>query len=439
MVDFSIEMASERITDPRTKEYFQEVASSYSHGNFRSAVVMLWSVIICDLLFKLDLLKNIYGDTIAKNILDEINGLRQKNLTSPDWELELVKKIKERTLLLEEADFVNLATLQKHRHLSAHPVLTFSDALYSPNRETVRAHIRNALEGVLLKPAIMTKKVFDTLVDDIASMKELLPDLDSLRKFLESKYFSHLTPALEISIFKSLWKLVFKLRDDQCNANRIINLRVLLIIYERQPREIDEHIKLDSNHFSDLTFEGTPLKALHTFLSRKPTIFNLLTDAAKVPIENYATIDVDNFSYSWFLSPSICQHIDSIIDYVNSKGGKLSKIPYSQVAEIAKDNGCLIKILDLGIGYYISSGSFDGANDNFIYIKQYLNLMSTEQLIKLVDGIEKNRQTYERGGAFFDHQLIKAAIDNKIGGQIDYKKYPHFYNSTGLELTPNES
>ena len=42
----------------KTREYFQEVISSYSIGNYRSATVMLYSVAVCDILFKLNELKD---------------------------------------------------------------------------------------------------------------------------------------------------------------------------------------------------------------------------------------------------------------------------------------------------------------------------------------------------------------------------------------------
>ena len=50
--EFSFDHASERIFDSRTRAYFEEVKSSYVVGNYRSATVMLWSVVICDLVFK---------------------------------------------------------------------------------------------------------------------------------------------------------------------------------------------------------------------------------------------------------------------------------------------------------------------------------------------------------------------------------------------------
>lgn len=56
----------------KTQEYFNEVVSSYANGNYRSAVVMLYSVVICDLLFKLQELKDMYNDTTAVEILSQI-------------------------------------------------------------------------------------------------------------------------------------------------------------------------------------------------------------------------------------------------------------------------------------------------------------------------------------------------------------------------------
>ena len=64
--EYSIEQRATQIFDYRSKEYFSEVLSCYSSGSYRSAVVMLWSVVICDLLFKLNYLEELYEDKNAK-------------------------------------------------------------------------------------------------------------------------------------------------------------------------------------------------------------------------------------------------------------------------------------------------------------------------------------------------------------------------------------
>jgi len=47
---------------------------------------MLWSVVVCDLLFKLQHLVDLYGDGKAKGILAEIGQMQQDNERSPVWE-----------------------------------------------------------------------------------------------------------------------------------------------------------------------------------------------------------------------------------------------------------------------------------------------------------------------------------------------------------------
>jgi len=195
MSDYSIEVSAEKIVDSRTKRYFAEVHGCYSAGYYRSAVVMPWSVVVTDILFKLDRLATAYGDATAETILKEIGDLRKNNPKSPEWETELVNKVASRTDLVDFAEHSFLQTLQAHRHLSAHAVMTSSEALFSPNKETVRAHIRNILEGVLTKPPIMSRKVFDSFLEDIEQFSQLNPVLDGLKKFLEAKYFRHFSAA----------------------------------------------------------------------------------------------------------------------------------------------------------------------------------------------------------------------------------------------------
>jgi hypothetical protein len=145
MSEFSIEKEIDNIYNQKTKDYFKEVYSSYCSGNFRSAVVMLYSVVLCDLIYKLQELRDRYSDGSAKKILEEINDIKEKNDKSSDWETKLIEFIEKRTSFFEGADCENILHLQKHRHLSAHPVLDQIDLLFSPNKETVRSHVRNML------------------------------------------------------------------------------------------------------------------------------------------------------------------------------------------------------------------------------------------------------------------------------------------------------
>lgn len=108
MGDFSMEDAVEKIYDTKTKDYFNEVLHCYFAGSYRSALVMLYTVVVCDLVYKLKELIELYDDNTSKSILKEIGELQTNSPTSPDWEKFLVDSIKSRTKLLEASDYQNI-------------------------------------------------------------------------------------------------------------------------------------------------------------------------------------------------------------------------------------------------------------------------------------------------------------------------------------------
>ena len=130
--EYSIEQRATQITHPKTKEYFSEVLSSYSAGNYRSSVVMLWSVAVCDLLFKLEFLKEICQDDKAEEILNKIKAYWEKNKTSSEWEGKLVDLVEEKTELLDRTEKNKLLHLQEQRHLAAHPILNQNSSFMHP-------------------------------------------------------------------------------------------------------------------------------------------------------------------------------------------------------------------------------------------------------------------------------------------------------------------
>ena len=66
----------------------KEVLSSYQHENFRATTIMLWSVVIADIIFKLQFLYYSYGSEKAKKILEDIEHKKTKE------ELKAIKKTK---------------------------------------------------------------------------------------------------------------------------------------------------------------------------------------------------------------------------------------------------------------------------------------------------------------------------------------------------------
>ncbi|NMQ19153.1 hypothetical protein E4P82_08035 [Candidatus Competibacter phosphatis] len=165
--EYSIEQGATQIFDARSKEYFSEVLNCYAAGDYRSTVVMLWSVVVCNLLFKLQHLVDLYGDDKAKTILVEIGKLQQANEWSSEWESKMVESVAEQTQLLDIAERENLLHLQRQRHLAAHPVVNANFQMHRLNRDTARALIRNALDSLLMKAPILSKQIVGDLVEDL--------------------------------------------------------------------------------------------------------------------------------------------------------------------------------------------------------------------------------------------------------------------------------
>jgi hypothetical protein len=425
--EFSIELASERIVDAHTKEYFKEVQQSYSAGNYRSAVVMLWSVVVCDLLFKLTELRDMYADLTAASILQTINDKRGKNPYSSDWEKELLEQVKDRTDLLDDPEHDSLVLLHSHRHLCAHPALNSLNVLYQPTPEECRAHLRVALDAVLTKPPVMTKKVFDVLLEDLKRFKDLLPDDGQLARYLNARYFSHLTPAVHVHLFKSLWHVVLRVTDEECDANRKVNARALERFYLHREDTCLGAIEKDRDYYSDVA--GTPgiLRVLNSFLSHHPRIFQYLTDSVKPLLESLWKTDIDALSSAWYESSDPSIHADRVAEEMKSRHKALSEAAYEEFALNCDQNSLVAQANEAAVLDYTLASCFDTADLAFARIlKPRLSTLSSKELAELLSGIEGNDQTYNRNRAWEDHLLIQERIEQVIGPDFDATAYPHF-------------
>ncbi len=424
---YSIELGSEKIFDEKTREYFQEVIKSYHNESYRSAIVMLYSIVICDILFKLQCLKDIYSDKTASDILIEIEKAQEEKPTSPDWENKLIKCVKEKTELLEMSDYENILSLQKHRHLSAHPILTKDYTLFKPNRETVRAHLRNMLEGILTKSPILSKKIIDEMIIDIAKSRDIFLEENKLKQYLETKYFNNLRFEIEYQLFKKLWKFVFKLEDVNCNENRKINYKTLKIIFYRHQIKILSKIKNENEYFSNLIHNESMIYLIK-FLCENPKIFHLLNESAKVLIESFQKNNLNKNILSWFISVNIKEHINKIIDkYDTFEETKLSENTIEQIYRIVSENDCINEFYYFAIFLYGKSSSFNQADEKFsILIRQYYRNFSKEHLIDYLDKTNCNSQIYGRRKAKRDNTLIKLQCDIILGKDFDYEKYSNF-------------
>lgn len=137
--NIGIEDKIELIESSSTKTYFKEVYSSYLNGNYRAAVVSLWSVLVCDAVYKTRRLVDLTNDHWAKQQINSIEASQRQNSTKSDWELKLFEGFYDQKKFIGIGEITNIRDIQQKRHLCAHPILSEDDVLYTPNKDLVKA------------------------------------------------------------------------------------------------------------------------------------------------------------------------------------------------------------------------------------------------------------------------------------------------------------
>jgi len=430
--EYSLEQRATRIFDARSKEYFTEVLSCYVAGNYRSAVVMLWSVVICDLLFKLQQLVDLYGDDKAKTILAEVVRQQQANERSSEWELKLVESVAKQTQLLDIAERENMLHLQRQRHLAAHPVVNANFQLHRPNRDTARALIRNALDGLLTKAPILSKQIVGDLVEDLEQASGILIDDKKLKAYLESKYFSRFNPEVEKAVFKALWKFVFHLTDEQCEKNRVINYSALTLLYSRNPAQFQAQVDADRDYFSTIATGGSPLGYLIHFLSRSVSIYASLADHAKTAIQHTVEQEASARCLAWFISGSLEAHAEQLGEWIaGADYPQIDQGTWEYLRDLSDSPEWTKASIQLANKYYATSKNYNDADQRFAeVIRPAIDRYALDDCIDLIVGIQNNDQTYDRWRARRDHQLLcDRAVE--LDPQFDSKQYTVFNENLG--------
>lgn len=418
---------AEDIYFPKTNDYFKEVLSSYANGNYRSATVMLYSVAICDLLFKLQELVDMYDDAVADEILKEVEKCKNQNdsKSKSRWEKEFVDNIYKKTDLLDLESYTNLNHLYDHRNFSAHPALNDKYELISPSKETTIALIKNVLEEILIKPPIFIKTVTDMMLEDLSEKKSIYRDEpDKLHDYLRRKYFDRMSPSMKKSTFRSFWKLCFCLPDDEnCQRNIAINRKSMEFLFE-DTEDLLDFMKSDSMFARTNPAENCILQ-LCILLAHYPQIYTVLSEDTKLQISALVSSNNTAKIISWFLSNNKVEHMQEMIR--SASFGKIEKETIVFVAsqyEMSGDSSCFI---DYCIEYFGNSSSFDSANERYIYaVQPYLSIMSRGQLVRLIEVIDNNDQIYNRNANYSTNTEIAEVAHSVLGDEFDYRRYPHF-------------
>ena len=415
-----IDSLSEKINNSRTKEYFKEVLSSFYAGNYRSAVVMLYTCVICDLVYKLKEMKEYYNDKVSSDILESVNAKQTQNIKSPEWERQLVDEMYKKRRIIEVSEYVNIESLHNHRNLCAHPILKEESELYSPNQFTVQSHIVNMLEGVLCRPSIIYPKLFDRFITDISKVKDIISDECGLSNYITPKYLNKLNNIqIEYSFFKKLWKFVFCLDNSDANENRQVNYWALRIILQRHKSEFIRRVEQEKEYFGQcVNLENTDsVQNFVLLMNEYPRIFNLLPNEHRVSISAYIEHDATLRKVALFQVSDVKKHVFNI----GYAGNSIVNYLYGFILNCyGPETARAFHIYQFGI-----SPSFNCADYAFEkYILPHIDDLSYEELIAILSAINTNRQIYGRNQAKYTNGMIVDKIKTLNSG-IDLLQYPN--------------
>lgn len=416
----------QKIINSKTREYFTEVVSSYNNCNYRAAVVMLYTVAICDILYKLKDLSELYGDTNASELLNKYEKHRngqKESFSKSSWEYDLLSDAKNAGLI-DSVLFSELTTVYNYRNMSAHPILDQNYELCSPSKEIAVALILAVFERLLSQPPLYISKVIDSMSEDLAKRKSiLLADRTLLCSSINDKYLSHLNEKYILQVFKAFWKFCFILENEECHDNREINIEVLRLILEARQGIVEKEIKDDPIHFR-CSLNDECVGSLVVLLSDYPNLYNLLRKEDQTTINSFINRNSRFKTISWFMFNSLGRFFDWLIK---------EKVVVNEDFFINRMNSCFEYngkselLYDYYLFCYSESHSFESAKNRWSkLICPIVDLLSKKQLEQLVEIINNNSQIYNSyHSPNANNRIVKALLTyGQI--EIDFSDFAHF-------------
>ena len=457
METFILEDQMEKVVNPKTKEYLEEVVSCYRNGNYRASVVALYTTLIFDLMQKLITLKDVYDEEEAKDIYNDIKQKQKKNPFDPSWENDLIDAICKVMKIISEVEKEELKHLKKERNYAAHPIINESEELtLKPIRkETAGDLIRKAFEIVFLRDAILGRRdLYIKIVEDLKGYYSRVGET-GFKKYVYNKYLNRMTQARKNELFKFLWQSVFIWDDGDTTRNRDSNLLGLIYIYNGDSKGYQKIIKDNedkllnkiqvetfSSWCNSKGYTGTESCAILEFnyISRiinfikfielNPGIYNCLNDYSKSIIQSsiknmYVKENQqgENFeleqeqikleAVAIFLKPDyISKNFDTIIKY--KKEIYIREIDLDIMLKQAEFYGYAKEFRKFLIDYCTGAYSFEDAKRNFMYIELCKESYKEEEYHYMLIKMNNNSQIYEN----YDKKYWLTKLEDMHGDKL---------------------
>lgn len=218
-----------------SRKYFEDVLQSYYSKNYRAAILLLYSLTIDDLYYKL-ILMNARKYYNLNQEIKKIEELSKNTLKYSEVEEEIYKIYKEKNILNHDTIDV-LEFFKKVRNKCAHPSF-FKEQNYNPKEEEVYMIIRRIYCDILIVDAFI-KDPYSLIKDDIESKEwgSITDVLIGFQKhednyiifyeYFSNKYFDKFTENNFEKLFHTLIKLIILKKEEWTIINQYKNMLLM--------------------------------------------------------------------------------------------------------------------------------------------------------------------------------------------------------------------
>ena len=426
-----------QIENLEIRSYFSEVISCYENHNYRAAILVLYTVILYDLTYKLEELRDEYEDSNAKQLLEEVYKRINSSGDKSSWENLLLDKLYESTdfEIVDDNLWSTIQAVKLKRNLSAHPSFDKEQQIYQPTRELTLGFIKEIYETLLTKSAhFMSRgleRVFESFKQkkshfNIRNFYEDSKDNNYEYNYFYNRFYSRMSMPLKKKFFRNIWALTFEKNNEELE-NNFLNLFVIIKVLEQDEQLFKDFIegKLKSDKIKDIIDLDIPINKFILFLNFYPDYYQHLHSDVQERIEKKFK-EINHYLYIWYTKENIPEYIEMIMadDNIKDLGGissdqiKLFNFICKEKGIIEVFNEFLLKILEK---YVPKWSGFDDANiimNKFII--PYLNYFTEENYFEYARIRKENNQIYARDRDSEDNRILIAKMQEQ---ELDYHEF----------------
>lgn len=426
-----------QIENLEIRSYFSEVISCYENHNYRAAILVLYTVILYDLTYKLEELRDEYEDSNAKQLLEEVHKKINSSGDKSSWENLLLDKLYESTdfEIVDDNLWSTIQAVKLKRNLSAHPSFDKEQQIYQPTRELTLGFIKEIYETLLTKSAhFMSRgleRVFESFEQkrshfNIRNFYEDSEDNNYEYNYFYNRFYSRMSMPLKKKFFKNVWALTFEKNNKELE-NNFLNLFVIIKVLEQDEQLFKDIIgdKLKSDKIKDIIDLDIPINKFILFLNFYPDYYQHLHLDVQEKIGKKFK-EINHYLYIWYTKENISEYIEMImaddnikdLDRISSDQIKLFNFICKEKGTIEVFNKFSLKILKKYVSDWLGFNDADRIMKNFIL--PYLNDFKEEDYFEYAQIRKSNNQIYGRDRDSEDNCRLISKMQEK---GFDYHKF----------------